>query len=130
MLKILIADDHSVFRIGVKDLLTRGLGAITVGECGNAHDLLELVRYRKWNLVILDVGMPGTRGTEALQQIKRERPALPVIMLSMHPESQYGVRMLKAGADAYLTKSSAPDDLVTAVKKVLAGGQYVPPSLG
>ena len=130
MLNILIADDHSLFRRGVKDLLSDGLGAVTVGECGNAHDLLQLVRHKTWDVLILDIGMPGTTGSEALKQVKAECPRLPVIILSMHPEDQYAVRMFKAGADAYLTKGSAPEELVTAVKKLLAGGQYVSPSLG
>ncbi len=130
MLKIVIADDHSLFRRGVKDLLSDGLGAVTVGECGNAHDLLDMVRHKKWDVVILDIGMPGTTGTDALVQLKREHPMLPVIMLSMHPEDQYAVRMFKAGANAYLTKASAPEELVTAIKKVLTGGNYVSPSLG
>jgi two-component system, NarL family, invasion response regulator UvrY len=130
MLKIVIADDHSLFRRGVKDLLSDGLGAVTVGECGNAHDLLDMVKQKKWDVVILDIGMPGTTGTDALVQLKREHPMLPVIMLSMHPEDQYAVRMFKAGANAYLTKASAPEELVTAIKKVLTGGNYVSPSLG
>lgn len=130
MLKIVIADDHSIFRRGVKDLLADGLGAVTVGECGNAHELMQLIRHKKWDVVILDIGMPGTTGTDALVQLKRERPSLPVIMLSMHPEDQYAVRMFKAGANAYLTKASAPEELVTAIKKVLKGGNYVSPSLG
>lgn len=130
MPKILIADDHSLFRRGVKDLLADGLEAVSIGECGNAYDLLESVRHKKWDVVILDIGMPGTTGTDALMQVKRERPSLPVIVLSMHPEDQYAVRMFKAGADAYLTKASAPEELVRAVKKVLTGGQYVSPSLG
>jgi DNA-binding NarL/FixJ family response regulator len=130
MLKILVADDHSIFRRGLKDLLADGLGAVTVGECSNAFDLLVSVKEKKWDVVILDIGMPGTTGTQALLQIKRHRPSLPVIMLSMHPEDQYAVRMFKAGANAYLTKASAPEELVTAVKKVLAGGNYVSPSLG
>src|SRR5215813_9736102 len=130
MLKILIADDHSIFRRGLKDLLSDGLGAVTVGECSNAFDLFQLVKQKKWDVVILDIGMPGTTGTDALVQVKRQRPSIPVIMLSMHPEDQYAVRMFKAGADAYLTKGSAPEELVTAVKKLLAGGQYVSPSQG
>ncbi len=130
MPSILIADDQSLFRRGVKDLLSDGLEAATIGECGNAYDLLESVRHKKWDVVILDIGMPGTTGTEALMQVKRERPSLPVIVLSMHPEDQYAVRMFKAGANAYLTKASAPEELVRAVKKVLTGGQYVSPSLG
>lgn len=130
MLKILIADDHSIFRRGLRELLSDGLGAVTVGECSNAFDLLLSVKQKKWDVVILDIGMPGTTGTDALVQIKRHRPSLPVIMLSMHPEDQYAVRMFKAGANAYLTKASAPEELVTAIKKVRAGGNYVSPSLG
>lgn len=130
MLNILIADDHSIFRRGLKDLLSDGLGAVTVGECSNAFDLLQLLKQKKWDVVILDIGMPGTTGTDALIQVKRHRPSLPVIMLSMHPEDQYAVRMFKAGANAYLTKASAPEELVVAIKKVLDGGNYVSPSLG
>lgn len=129
MLKLLIADDFPLFRRGVKELLTDGLGAVTVGECGNAHDLLELVRHKKWDGVILDITMPGSTGTETLKQLKAEYPKLPVLVLSMHPEDQYAVRMFKAGADGYLTKASAPEELVKAMKKVLSGGQYVSPSL-
>jgi two-component system invasion response regulator UvrY len=130
MLKILIADDHSIFRRGLKDLLCDGLGAVAVGECSNAFDLLHMIKQKKWDVVILDIGMPGTTGTDALIQVKRHRPSLPVIMLSMHPEDQYAVRMFKAGANAYLTKASAPEELVTAMKKVLGGGNYVSPTLG
>ncbi|MGE3978908.1 MAG: response regulator [Nitrospira sp.] len=130
MLKILIADDFPLFRLGVKEMLTSGLDSVTVGECDNAHELLELVQRKKWDVVILDITMPGTTGTEALKQLKAERPGLPVIVLSLHPEDQYAVRMFKAGADAYLTKASAPEELVEAVKKVCAGGQYVNASLG
>lgn len=129
MLKLLIADDFPLFRRGVKELLADGLGAVTVGECGNAHDLLELVRHKKWDVVILDITMPGSTGTEALKQLKAECPKLPVIVLSMHPEDQYAVRMYRAGADGYLTKASAPEELVKAIRKVLGGGQYVSPSM-
>ena len=129
MLKILIADDFPLFRRGVKELLVDGLGEVTVGECGNAYDLLELVRLKKWDVVILDITMPGTTGTEALTQLKTKYPKLPVIVLSMHPEDQYAVRMFKAGADGYLAKASAPEELVKAIKKVLGGGQYVSAAL-
>ncbi|MGA6829325.1 response regulator [Nitrospira sp. NS4] len=129
MLHILIADDFPLFRRGVKDLLADGLGPVTVGECGNAHELLELVRLQKWDVVILDITMPGTTGTESLKQLKAECPNLPVLVLSMHPEDQYAVRMFKAGADGYLTKASAPEELVEAIKKLLSGGQYVSASL-
>jgi len=129
-LRILIADDHSLFRRGVKELLIDGLGAVTIGESANAHDLLDSVRQKKWDVVILDIGMPGTTGAEALKQLKAECPKLPVIVLSMHPEDQYAVRMFKAGASAYLTKASAPDELIRAIKTVVAGGYYISPSLG
>ena len=129
MLRILIADDFPLFRRGVKDLLIDGFDAVTVGECGNAHELLELVRQKKWDAVILDITMPGSSGTETLKHLKAEYPKLPVIVLSMHPEDQYAVRMFKAGADGYLTKGSAPEALVEALKKILGGGQYVSPSL-
>jgi DNA-binding NarL/FixJ family response regulator len=111
-------------------LLSDGLGAVTIGECSNAFDLLQLLKQKKWDVVILDIGMPGTTGTDALIQVKRHRASLPVIMLSMHPEDQYAVRMFKAGANAYLTKASAPEELVVAIKKVLDGGNYVSASLG
>jgi two-component system, NarL family, invasion response regulator UvrY len=129
VLKLLIADDFPLFRRGVKELLAEGLGAVMVGECGNAHDLLNLVRRKRWDVVILDITMPGSTGTETLKQLKAECPKLPVLVLSMHPEDQYAVRMFKAGADGYLTKVSAPEELVKAIKKVLGGGQYVSPSL-
>jgi two-component system invasion response regulator UvrY len=129
VLKILIADDFPLFRRGVKELLVDGLGEATVGECGNAYELLELVRLKKWDVVILDITMPGTTGTEALTQLKTKYPKLPVIVLSMHPEDQYAVRMFKAGADGYLAKASAPEELVKAIRKVLGGGKYVSPSL-
>lgn len=129
MLKLLIADDFPLFRRGVKELLADGFGAVTVGECDNAHDLLELVRREKWDAVILDITMPGNTGTETLRQLKTEYPKLPVLVLSMHPEDQYAIRMFKAGADGYLTKISAPEALVEAIKKLLAVGRYVSHSL-
>ncbi|MGZ8405957.1 MAG: response regulator, partial [Nitrospira sp.] len=130
MLNILIAEDYPLFRLGVKELLTDGLEGVTVGECDNAPDLFDLVRRKKWDVLILDITIPGNTGTEALKHVKKVCPTLPVIVLTMYPEDQYAVRMFKAGADAYLTKASAPEELVTAVKKVVAGGRYVNQSLG
>lgn len=130
MLNILIAEDYPLFRLGVKELLTDGLEGVKIGECDNAQDLFELVRCKKWDVLILDITMPGTTGTDALKHVKKACPTLPVIVLTMYPEDQYAVRMFKAGADAYLTKASAPEELVTAVKKVVAGGRYVNQSLG
>ncbi len=130
MLRILVVDDHPSFRRGVRDILTEAFEAVKIGECGNAQDMLDQVRHKKWDLVVMDISMPGRSGPEALKAIKTECPALPVLVLSMHPEDQYAIRMFKAGADGYLTKASAPDELVRAIKKILAGGQYVSPSLG
>ncbi|MGZ8384998.1 MAG: response regulator [Nitrospira sp.] len=130
MLNILIAEDYPLFRLGVKELLTDGLEGVTVGECDNAPDLFDLVRRKNWDVLILDITIPGNTGTEALKHVKKVCPTLPVIVLTMYPEDQYAVRMFKAGADAYLTKASAPEELVTAVKKVVAGGRYVNQSLG
>lgn len=129
VLRVLIADDFPLFRRGVKELLVDGLGPVTMGECANAHDLMEHIRRKKWDVIIMDITMPGNSGTEALKQVKAECPKVPVIVLSMHPEDQYAVRMFKAGADGYLTKTSAPEELVKAVKKVLSGGQYVSAAL-
>jgi two-component system, NarL family, invasion response regulator UvrY len=130
MLKILVVDDHPYFRRGVKDILVEGFGAVRIGEGGNAHEMLELARQKKWDVVVMDISMPGSSGPDALKQLKAEHPKIPVLVMSMHPEDQYAIRMFKAGADGYLTKASAPDELVRAVKKVLGGGQYVSPSLG
>lgn len=129
MYKILIADDFPLFRRGVKEMLAEGLGPVKFGEAGDARELLDLVQRKPWDVVIMDISMPGTTGTEALKQVKHDRPALPVIVLSMHPEDQYAVRMFKAGADGYLNKASAPQELVQAIKKVADGGQYVSPQV-
>jgi DNA-binding NarL/FixJ family response regulator len=129
MYRILIADDFPLFRRGVKEMLAEGLGPVKFGEAGNARELLDLVQKKPWDVVIMDISMPGTTGTEALKQVKHDRPALPVIVLSMHPEDQYAVRMFKAGADGYLNKASAPQELVQAIKKVADGGQYVSPQV-
>lgn len=125
MVKVLIADDFPLFRRGVKEMLTEGLGEVAYGEAGTAMELKERVQADEWDVLVMDITMPGTTGTDALKQVKQSRPALPVIVLSMHPEDQYAVRMFKAGADGYLNKASTPQELVAAVKQVLGGGQYV-----
>lgn len=99
------------------------------GEAKNAQEVLEQVRSHDWDLVILDVTMPGRSGLDVLRDLKQEQPKLPVLVLSMHPENQYGKRMLKAGASGYMNKESAPEELITAIRKVLAGGRYVSPAL-
>jgi two-component system invasion response regulator UvrY len=130
MVKFLIVDDHPSFRRGVKDILMEGFKGAAVAECGNAQEMLDEVRDKKFDLVVMDISMPGRSGPEVLKELKGLNPSLPVLILSMHPEDQYAIRMFKAGASGYLTKSSAPEELVHAVKKVLSGGQYVSASVG
>ena len=129
MTKILIADNHPVVREGLKELLTGALGKVAFAEAKTALEALEQVGKEDWSLVILDVSMPGRSGIDILGEVKTTRPKLPVLMLSMHPEEQFARRALKAGASAYMTKETVPEELVKAVRKVLAGGRYVSASL-
>src|SRR5258707_9260854 len=124
-MKILITDDHAVVRQGLKLILADQFKRAEFGEARNAHDALNRVWKEKWDVVILDITMPGRSGLEVLKEIKRSRPKLPVLVLSMHPEDQFAVRMLKAGASGYLTKESAGDELVGAIEKVVHGGRYI-----
>jgi len=129
MIRILIADDHAILRRGLKEILVRELADVVSGEAENAQQVLTQVRSRAWDLVILDVTMPGRSGLDVLRDVKREYPKLPVLVLSMHPEDQYGKRVFKAGASGYMNKESAPEELLKAIRLVLAGGRYVSPSL-
>jgi two-component system, NarL family, invasion response regulator UvrY len=129
MLKVLVVDDSPLFRRGVKDLVNEGFQGAKIGEAGNAVEMLELLRRKPWDVAVMDISMPGMSGLDALKQVKQELPKLPVLILSMYPEEQYAIRMIKAGADGYLTKSSAPEELVKAITKVRDGGKYVSPSL-
>ncbi len=128
-MKILIADDHAVVRQGLKQILAEEFKRALFGEAANAQQALERVWAQQWDVVVLDVTMPGRSGLEVLKEIKRSRPNLPVVMLSMHPEDQFAMRLLKAGAAGYMTKESAPEELVGAVRKAMAGGRYVSPAL-
>ena len=123
--RILIVDDHSVVRRGLKQILVDEFKKAEFGEASNAGEALERVRKEAWDAVVLDITMPGRSGLEALKEIKEAKPKLPVLVLSMHPEDQFAVRVLKSGASGYMTKESAPEELVGALKKVLAGGRYV-----
>ena len=124
MTRILIVDDHAIVRRGLRQILQEQ-GMDSVDEAMNGREALDRVRKNGYDLVLLDISMPGNSGLDVLKQIKDERPRLPVLMLSMHPEEQYALRALKAGAAGYLTKESAPEQLVTAVSKILQGGRYV-----
>ncbi|MHB8522054.1 MAG: response regulator [Limisphaerales bacterium] len=129
-MRILIVDDHAVVRQGLKQILADNLQKVVFGEACNAHEALTLVWNERWDVVVLDVTLPGRSGLEVLREIKQSRPKLPVLVLSMHPEDQFAVRMLKAGAAGYMTKESAPQELMGAINKVLAGGRYVSAALG
>jgi DNA-binding NarL/FixJ family response regulator len=128
-MKILLTDDHAVVRHGLKQILADEFKKATFGEARNAQEALDKVWKENWDVVILDVTMPGRSGLEVLREIKKSKPKLPVLVLSMHPEGQFAVRVLKRGASGYMTKESAPEELVGAIKKVLAGGRYVSNSL-
>ncbi len=125
MMRVLIADDHAIFRLGLKDLLSEEFERVTFAEARNADEALEQIRKQDWEIVILDISMPGRSGLDILDEIKRVRPKLPILLLSMHPEEQFARRALKSGAAGYLTKESVPDELRKAVRKALAGGRYV-----
>lgn len=125
MIRILIADDHAIVRRGIRQLLAEVPEITQIGEAQNAQEVSTLLRTQRWELVMLDLALPDKNGLEVLKDIKREYPKLPVLILSMHPEDLYALRLLKAGAVGYLTKESAPDELLTAIRKVLNGGRYI-----
>lgn len=125
MLKVLIADDHTVVRRGLRQILLEGFPSAQVEEVADAEELIKKIMQAPWDLVISDLSMPGRSGLEALQQIKQIQPKLPVLILSIHPEDQYAIRVLRAGASGYLSKDMAPDELVIAVQKVLMGKKYI-----
>jgi len=128
-MRVLIADDHPIFRAGLKEALAKERDVDFVGEADNGHTALELARKQRWDIVLLDITMPGKGGLEVLQELRRERPKLPVLVLSAHPEDQLALRLLKAGAAGYLTKDKAPEVLLHAVRKILRGEKYVSESL-
>jgi two-component system, NarL family, invasion response regulator UvrY len=128
-MRILIADDHPIFRAGLKEILAKDADVESIGEADNGHKALELARKQRWDVVVLDITMPGKGGLEVLQELQREQPKLPVLVLSAHPEDQLALRLLKAGAAGYLTKDKAPKVLLSAIRKVLGGGKYVSESL-
>src|SRR6267142_6370227 len=128
-MKILLTDDHAVVRQGLKLILADHFRKAQFGEARNATEALNRVSKENWDVMVLDITMPGRSGLEILQDVKRLRPKLPVLVLSMHPEDQFAVRLLKAGAGGYMTKESADEELVGAIQKVVSGGRYISPSL-
>ena len=128
-MKILIVDDHAIFREGLKRILSDEFNGATFGDAGNATEALEQVWKKKWDLVLLDITMHGRTGLDVLKEIRSSASKLPVLILSGHPEEQYAVRVLRAGAAGYLTKESASRELCYAVRKLLNGGKYISASL-
>jgi DNA-binding NarL/FixJ family response regulator len=128
-LRILIVDDHAVVRQGLKHILVEEWAGAVFGEAQNVSELLPLFRKATWDVVLLDINMPGRSGLDVLRDLRQEKPQIPVLVLSGHPEDQYAVRVLRSGASGYLPKETAPDDLIKAIRKVLEGGKYVSASL-
>lgn len=124
-MKILIADDHAIVRKGLAQILQEEFPSAEVTEVANSTEVLEQVNKQIWDVILLDISMPGRNGIETLKQIRTNGIKAPVLMLSMHPEEQYAVRVLKAGASGFLNKQSATEELLTAIHKVLAGKKYI-----
>jgi DNA-binding NarL/FixJ family response regulator len=124
MLQILIVDDHAIVRRGLRQILTDEPD-IQVSETGDAHDAFRRILEHPWDLVVLDLDLPGKSGLDLLKEIRQERPRLPVLILSVHLPEQFAVRTLRAGASGFLSKDAAPDELVTAIRRILRGGKYI-----
>jgi DNA-binding NarL/FixJ family response regulator len=128
-LHVLIADDHAIVRQGLRQILSETEDLLVAGEADDGATALHLARNQAWDVFLLDVAMPNRNGIDTLKQLKKEFPKRPVLMLSMHPEDQYAVRAIQAGAAGYLTKQSAPAELVAAIRKVAIGEKYIGPTL-
>ena len=129
MIKVLIADDHTLVRKGLKQLLLDTKDIEKVDEARDGKETINKINKKDYDLVLLDISLPGRSGIDVLKQLRLLKPKLPVLILSMHPEEQYAVRSLRAGASGYLTKESAPDELIDAIHKVANGGKYITSSL-
>lgn len=129
MKRILIADDHSVIRNGVKQILSSEFSAVEFGDAANSIEVFQKIKEKKWDILILDMDMPGRNGLEVLKQLKDEKTNIPVLMFSMHPEEQIAIRALKSGASGYLSKDSASAELANAIHQILSGRKYITPSL-
>ena len=129
MTRVLIADDHELLRRGLKSILAEAFPDLVAGEAVDGQQTIEAVEKQSWDVVLLDINMPGRSGLDALQEIKRLRPHLPVVVLSVFPEQDYAVRAFKLGASGYVSKQSASSEMLAAIRKALAGGRYVTPAL-
>jgi DNA-binding NarL/FixJ family response regulator len=128
-IKILIADDHPVVREGIKQIIGKAPDMIIGGEALTGQEVLDKVSSEEWDVIILDVNMPGKDGFVVLRELRRDHPKLPILILSVYPEEQIGVRILRAGASGFLNKESAPKELLNAIRKIHAGGKFVSPTL-
>ena len=128
-IRILIADDHPIVREGYKKILTSQPDMDVTGEAGNGQEVLDLIQKKDFDLILLDISMPGRSGLEILKELKGQKPHLPVMILSIYPEEQYAVRAFRDGASGYLTKASTPKELISAIRKVSQGGRYVTEAL-
>jgi two-component system invasion response regulator UvrY len=129
-MRVLIADDHPVVRHGLRQMLEHESDVTVVGEARDGQEVIDLCGRVAWDVAVLDYQMPGKNGLELVKELRHRFPGRSVLILSMYPEDTYAVRALKAGASGYLTKESAPEDLVAAIRKVAAGGKYITPALG
>jgi two-component system invasion response regulator UvrY len=129
MIKILIADDHTIVREGLKQIVADIHDIVVADEASSGHEVLDKALKNDYNVIVLDIMMPGINGLDVLQQIKTHKPKLPILILSMYPERQFAVRFIRAGAAGYLTKESAPGELVAAIRKVSSGKKYITSAL-
>jgi two-component system, NarL family, invasion response regulator UvrY len=129
MTRILIVDDHEIVRRGLKQILMDEFKDLAVGEAGDARQALEAAHKQAWDIVLLDINMPGRSGLEVLEELRQLRPEVPVLVLSAFPEADFAIRSFKLGASGYVNKQSASDELLAALRKALAGGRYITPSL-
>lgn len=125
MLRILIADDHAIVRKGLKQLIIEEYPSASIGEVGDVESLIAHIIKESWDMVICDISMPGRSGLEALQQIREINPTLPVLIMSMHPEDQYAVRVFRAGGSGYLSKDAVHEELITAIRTLQNGRKYI-----
>lgn len=129
MIRILIADDHAIVRKGLTQLIRDEFASAEIAEVGDAEELISKVSDKDWDIVVCDLSMPGRSGLDALRQIKQMYPSLPVLIMSMHDEDQYALRVLKAGASAYLGKDNIHEDIIKAIRTVLLGKKFITPSV-
>jgi two-component system invasion response regulator UvrY len=129
MIRVIIVDDHPVVRRGLKQIIAAEPDMQVVGEAENAREGIRVIRETACDAVVLDITLPDASGLDVLGRLKSEHPALPILIMSIHDEEQYAVRVLKAGASGYLMKDSLPDELIKAIRKITSGGKYISPSL-